>query len=209
MFLARAAVNTFHQVFKGHRSILDHFWNHAFTCGLAARIIGDNMNLKSGQFFMAGLLHDIGKLTMLLAFKDRYDTSRWMSGYSSKTTITEELQSFSISHDIIGAKLLKRWQFPDNLVAALEFHHAPERANKAQGYPLIIQVADFLSHMITQQNTPDEQALKSAFNDRLPDFEARWKQHNLPWEDITLESWFAWLKVDREHGSDILDVLTS
>ena len=30
---------------------------------------------------------------------------------------------------------------------------------------------------------------------------------HLPWEDITLEEWFAWLKVDRENGSPILDIL--
>ena len=207
--LGKAAVTTFNKLFKNHQHILDHFWNHAFTCGLAARVIGENINLKSGQFFMAGLLHDIGKLAMLLAFKERYETDKWMSDFSSKTAIEEERRIFSISHDIIGARLLKRWQFPDNLVAALQFHHSPDNATQAQGYPLIIQAADFLAHMSLKPETPDENTLKAAFRDCLPDFETLWKQHNLPWEDITLESWFAWLKVDKEHGSDILDVLTS
>ena len=207
--LGKAAVSTFNNLFKNRLEILDHFWDHSFTCGLAAKIISENLNLKSGQFFMAGLLHDIGKLAMILAFDDKYDSEKWMRSLCSKSLLAEDRQTFNISHDVIGSRLLQRWQFPENLITALRHQHTPENAPKFQGYPLIVQAADFLTHMSSVEPTPTEEQLKDAFHRDLPEFTAVWERLNLPWEDITLESWFAWLKVDKVHGSEILDVLAS
>ena len=66
-----------------------------------------------------------------------------------------------------------------------------------------------LAGMYAQTETADEQALKTALHDHLPNFEEQWHQQNLSMEEITLESWYTWLKVDRAHGSDILDILAS
>lgn len=205
--LGKAAITTFNHLFKDHRQALQHFWDHSFTCGLAARIIAESLNLRSGQFFMAGLLHDIGKLAMLLAFKQKYQTTRWMDGPSTGERLEEEEQTFSITHGAVGSRLLSRWQFPDSLVTALRYHHHPGKASQSRGYPLIVQVADFLAHQSNAPEPPSEALLKQALHRQLPDFEENWRRYNLPWEEITLESWFAWLKVDQQHGSDILDVL--
>jgi HD-like signal output (HDOD) protein len=207
--LAKAAATAFKSIPKAHAKEINAFWDHAFTCGLAARIIGEHINQPSGRFFIAGLLHDIGKLAMLLAFNEKYDTSKWLTGFSTTAKLQEEQQSFAITHDIVGGRLLRHWQFPDNLIAALHYHHTPNSSPHLQGYPLVIQLADFLSYMYIQAETPDEQTLKTALHDHLPDFEVQWRKQNLPWEEITLESWFAWLKVDGGHGSGILDILAS
>jgi HD-like signal output (HDOD) protein len=205
--LAKAAVTTFKPIAKTHEREINMFWDHAFTCGLAARIIGEHINQPSGQFFISGLLHDIGKLAMLLMFGEKYNTSKWFSGLSTTTKLAEEKNTFTITHDIIGGRLLQRWQFPENLITALHYHHTPHSCSKLSVYPLVIQVADFLSFTYIQPEISDEHTLKTALHEHLPNFEVLWRQQNLPWEDITLESWYAWLKVDRENGSDILDIL--
>ncbi len=205
--LAKAAIQAFQPIFKTYKEDLAAFWDHAFTCGLAARIVGEHINLPSGQFFVAGLLHDIGKLAMLLAFGKKYHTSNWLVELNTAARLEEEQQTFAITHDIVGGRLLQRWQFPDNLVTALQYHHSPIKAEKLKGYPLVIQLADFLSHMYILPERPDEQTLKAALATYLPDFQKQWQMMDLPWEDITLEAWFAWLKVDRENGSAILDIL--
>jgi len=207
IILAKAAVQAFQPVFKTHAAALTDFWDHSFTCGLAARIVGEHINLPSGQFFVAGLLHDIGKLAMLLAFGKRYDTHKWLIGLQSPEKLAEELHTFNVTHDVVGSRLLQRWQFPDTLSTALLHHHDPKKAEKLQGYPLVIQLADFLSHMYKLPDKPDEQELKAALCTHLPDFQTAWQHMHLPWEDITLEEWFAWLKVDRENGSAVLDIL--
>ncbi|MFT5726628.1 MAG: HD-like signal output (HDOD) protein [Desulforhopalus sp.] len=209
IILAKAAVTAFKRIPKAYRKEIDLFWDHAFTCGLAAKIIGEHINQPSGQFFIAGLLHDIGKLAMFLLLGEQYHISKWLSGFSNVTRIEEEKETFTITHDEVGGRLLKHWQFPDTLIAAVYFHHAPRSNPKQQIYSLVIQVADFLSFMYVQPETADEQTLKTVLHDLLPNFEEQWRQQNLPFEEITLESWYTWLKIDRAHGSDILDILAS
>ncbi len=207
--LAKAAVTAFKAIPEPHAREINAFWNHAFTCGLAARIIGEHLNQPSGRFFIAGLLHDIGKLAMLMAFGEQYDTAKWLTGFSTPAKLHEEQKAFAITHDKVAGQLLRCWQFPDNLIAAVHYHHSPHEAAEFRSYPLIVQIADFLSFMYIQPESPDEIALKAALHIQLPDFEDEWLSQNLPWEEITLESWFAWLKVDAGHGSGILDILAA
>jgi len=205
--LAKAAVTAFKPITKTHRKEFDVFWDHAFTCGLAARIVGESINQPSGQFFIAGLLHDIGKLAMLLLLGEKFNPSKWLSGLSDAIRLEQERETFKITHDKIGGRLLQHWQFPDTLIAALRYHHAPHSCPKLQIYPLVVQLADFLSFMYVQPDTLDEKNLKKALQYHLPNFEEQWRQQNLPLEEIDLEAWYAWLKVDRCNGSEILDIL--
>ena len=205
--LAKATVQTIKPALRAWEEELKPFWDHSFTCGLAARIIGESINLPSGPFFVAGLFHDIGKLAMLLGLGEKYDIGKYLSGLTTAEMLKAEKETFSFSHDQIGSRLLQRWQFPDSLVTALHYHHSPDKAPKMSGYPLVVQLADFLSHMYARPESPDEQTLKTCLKTSMPDFETQWRKMNLPWEEITLESWFAWLKVDRANGSAVLDIL--
>ncbi|OGR17507.1 MAG: hypothetical protein A2X81_20115 [Desulfobacterales bacterium GWB2_56_26] len=205
--LAKATVQTIKPALRAWEEELKPFWDHSFTCGLAARIIGESINLPSGPFFVAGLFHDIGKLAMLLGLGEKYEIAKYFQGLTTAKMLKAEKETFSFSHDQIGSRLFQRWQFPDNLIAALHYHHSPEKAPKMSGYALVIQLADFLSHMYAWPESPDEQTLKTCLKTSMPDFETQWRKMNLPWEEITLESWFAWLKVDRGNGSAVLDIL--
>ena len=207
--LGKAAVTTFKKLLANNKKDLDTFWEHGFTCGLSARSIGEHLNIASGQFFIAGLLHDIGKLAMLLAFGEKYETAKWMTGFSTAAKFEEEKHTFSISHDVLGSRLLQHWQFPDTLLIALRCHHMPNKAPKLAAYPLIVQVADFLSFMLLHPEVPEKYGLKTALHHYLPNFEKQWRAQKIPWEDIYLDQWFAWLKVDRDHGSAILDILAA
>lgn len=205
--LAKATVEAFKQIPKKFKQDVEFLWKHSFTCGMSARIIAEHINQDSGQLFIAGLLHDIGKLAMILILEDRYESSKWVPGLSSPAKLDEEKDKFTLTHDEVGGRLLKHWQFPDMLIEAVNYHHTPVLSPREQIFPLIIQLADFFSLMCEHDETADEKTLKDALNTHLPDFEDHWRQQNLPLECISLESWFNWLKVDIRHGSDILDIL--
>lgn len=42
------------------------FWKHSFVCGLAAKVIAADLKKASNEFFVAGLIHDIGKLVIYI-----------------------------------------------------------------------------------------------------------------------------------------------
>jgi putative nucleotidyltransferase with HDIG domain len=105
-------------------------WCHSATSAVAAQIVakelGDDLNLV----FTAALLHDIGKVIMSDTLDSTYavlvaETAR--NGYS---LLEVERRILGFDHAEAGARLLAKWSFPANLVAAIEHHHQPDQAGE-------------------------------------------------------------------------------
>jgi HD-like signal output (HDOD) protein len=61
-----------------------------------------------------------------------------------------------MSHDEVGMKLLEKWMFPENLITAVGFHHRPQYAYGNTLYPIVVHVADILSHIYEVQAEEDD-----------------------------------------------------
>lgn len=208
--LSRSVLTAFGDAGKKDKAAIEQFWDHSFTCGLAAKIIAEDLSLSSpGQFFVGGLIHDIGKLAMLLAFPGEYSPSHWLPGFSTAEKLSAEQQNFSVHHGEVGCRLLKHWHFPETLLSAIGFHHAPHTAPKFKGFALLIQLADLLAFLCCNPDLLTDRELFATIPLYLPEFEGLWRAQNLPWDAYTLEAWFAWIKIDRSHGSAILSILAS
>lgn len=206
--MGKAAISTFRQSLKEHKAEINRFWEHAFGCGLAAKIIAENLGFSTGEFFMAGLLHDIGKLVLFLALPDLYQPGEWMSSFSSKEHLALEKQRFTVSHDAVGGRLFRKWLFPEHLIIALENHHCPELASVSSEFPLILQLADLMSYLSSNPQLVEGRDFLSVIEEYLPGIASRWEKGKLLWNPSVIDSWFAWLKIDLVHGSSIIDILT-
>lgn len=207
--LGKAVIGSFAKLTKSYQHIMDDFWQHSFTCGLAAKIMAEHMALPSGDLFVAGLIHDIGKLALFLTFPDDYDPKIWMSGHSSAEKLIDEKQQFSVDHCTVGRKLLDHWSFPANLLVFVGYHHEPFASRELRGYPLLIQLADVLAHFCEHPELLVEVSLDDLIEYYLPDIKAQWRGSGLVWDKVVVESWFNWLKIDKEHGGSILSMLIS
>ena len=66
--LIKAIVNSFRELQMNNAAALEQFWVHSFHAAMAAKYIAHDLRFSPNTFFMAGLIHDIGKLVMLLTF---------------------------------------------------------------------------------------------------------------------------------------------
>jgi putative nucleotidyltransferase with HDIG domain len=207
--LTKALINSFSKLANQHKLLIDRHWTHSFICGIAAKIIAQDLHLATDIAFMGGLIHDIGKLIMLETFSDDYAVEYWMTKLSDEEMLHEELQMFSFTHDLIGGQLLRKWCFPENLISVVENHHRPSEAIEAKGLAHIIQLADILSFYCCNHESLGGDDLLTAVHTFLPDIQSHWNGCDLLVGDDAIAGWFDWLSNNYEQGCNLKDAFST
>lgn len=130
------------------RQLIDHGIGAAYL----ARILADHAGESEDEAFLAGLLHDIGKLLVL---KLAYDYKR-----RTGTTIGPEEMAAAMDeqHAALGAATLRRWGLPSVLDEPVRCHHDFRAATAAPRLAKIVYLADRLSHRYGFGCDPDREA---------------------------------------------------
>ncbi|MFV2059211.1 MAG: HDOD domain-containing protein [Gammaproteobacteria bacterium] len=135
----------------------ESFWCHNIACATAARTIAKQLKLKNSErFFIAGLLHDIGKLVMYLTSPDlSKQIIELMTVPDVDITQLEEI-SFGFSHADLGAELIRAWNLPEMLIATTQFHHKPSAANQFQTEVAVVHLANNIANAIEKPFSLDD-----------------------------------------------------
>jgi len=159
LVISTVAFESFKNLKQNGEFNINRFWRHSFYCALAAKIIAVDLKNGSNELFVAGLVHDIGKLAMYITFPNEFKMQiEIMSPLKIKYTAFEtEKDIFGMTHDEVGMKLLEKWMFPKSLITAVGFHHRPQEADKKSNFPIIVHVADILTHVYEMQIENEEE----------------------------------------------------
>lgn len=102
------------------------FWRHAVGCGVAARVIGLKTGTARGEgVFLAGLLHDIGKVFFDAYLHEEYAQVIRTATEHSLPLYQAEERVLGANHTDFGHWLADAWNLPFNLTAAAAYHHRP------------------------------------------------------------------------------------
>ncbi len=77
--------------------------------------------------FVAGLLHDVGKLVLVTESPEHLKPPRAPARQLGVPMHAAELDLYGMTHAQIGGYLLGLWGLPESVVEAAAFHHSPER----------------------------------------------------------------------------------
>ena len=124
---------------------MSSFWKHSVAVGVLARGLAEQARYEEPErMFVAGLLHDVGRLAMVRSMPDKavliIETAR-NNGY---LLFEAERSILGFDHARLGGIMLRKWNLPYSLVAAVLNHHSPESA-KTIREPAIIHTADALA----------------------------------------------------------------
>ncbi len=121
------------------------FWKHSLSCGVAARLLALELRVpKPEKFFVAGLLHDVGRLA-LFSRTPQIVRQIFESCQPKPRLLQEaEVSVLGFDHAAIGAELLRTWNYPANLVNAVCYHHQPLSSGPYQLEASLVHVADYL-----------------------------------------------------------------
>lgn len=130
---------------KGYGLEKGDLWKHSVGCALAARLIATQVKYPAvEQAFVAGLLHDVGKVILNQFVREEIDQIIALSGAQGLSFAEAERQILGFDHQDIGAKVSEKWNFNEKIVEAIRCHHKPDRARKDVELTSIVHVADFV-----------------------------------------------------------------
>ena len=106
---------------------LEIIWNHSFACSQILNIIYEKLlNKKLSEIeSSAGLLHNIGMALFLKIFKKKYKDIFLEMKKDSSNLLFFEMNVLHVTHQQVGAYLLKWWGIPYPIVEAALYHHIP------------------------------------------------------------------------------------
>ncbi len=128
------------------------FWRHELLCAALARHLALRRGFDGEFGYMAGLLHDVGRLVMLMQFPEQSDMLLKRRSDDDDASIHIERELFGFDHAQVGGALLELWGLPGGMVQAAH-QHADETEPEDQGAANVWR-ANLISHELAEDIEP-------------------------------------------------------
>ena len=143
------------KILDRHYRRFEQIWEHCNRTAYYARYIALEKGYGSiaDSAFIAGLLHDIGKIVLLATdIKLVNQIAEVVRNRRIRTTAILEEVSIGISHSTIGAHIAEKWNFPDELVESIRYHHTPLNPGiNHRDLVMIVYLANQMCNMETKE----------------------------------------------------------
>ena len=125
-------------------------WNHSLYCGLIAKQTAktlEDTKQSPDSLFIAGLLHDIGRLVLWQELPELSKKVLNLSHLSPLENASIEKATLGFTHAEVGKELLMKWKLPQLLIDTTNFHHEPEKSKNYKQACQIINFSDITSRV--------------------------------------------------------------
>lgn len=123
--------------------LMDAFWEHSLAVGVTAKALAIRRNLPTNEreeFFVAGLLHDLGKIPMNSRYPNEYCEVLKKAKAEEILISDAEREVFGFDHGVVGEMIAEKWQLTPNLRNSMHYHHFPDDS-PAEGQLLTMYIA--------------------------------------------------------------------
>jgi len=103
------------------------FWEYSLASAVAAKLLADRVNgCDSEEVFLSGLLQNLGELIFARTFPEKYEQALTSENLKDSDRLAIEESILGLNHCRVGYEVARQWGFPESLLCALRYHHAPE-----------------------------------------------------------------------------------
>ena len=135
---------------------VEELWRHSVLAAIAGGAVARDVGESEGSAFTAGLLHDIGKIVLASVEGARYVELLRQHGHFGNSLDESEKEAFGFGHAEIGARLLRKWGVPDEVIVPVLSHHNQSWPEPFGRLAAIVNLANLMAHCIekTPQTNP-------------------------------------------------------
>ena len=111
----------------GYRLEQGELWKHSVATAIMAKLLVRHVKeVESGVAFTTGLLHDIGKRFLSSFVAEDFKTIMRRVTQDNLSFEAAEKETLGVTHAELGGLILKRWEFPFEMIMAVKQHHNPD-----------------------------------------------------------------------------------
>ncbi|MBI4618227.1 MAG: HDOD domain-containing protein [Planctomycetes bacterium] len=134
-------------------------WSHSVDCGTYASVLGAALGVRdSDTLFVAGLLHDVGKLALREAVPDLFQEALRDLGRAGGPLFEAERRVLGFDHAEAGALLARAWGFPERMALLFRVHHLPPPAVRLppelEDHAYLLFASNLLAHRLLAPDEP-------------------------------------------------------
>ena len=127
--LSTAIIRNVGQTKKSKVLPIQKFWAHSIGVGVTAKIFAAELGVPMGEreeFFVAGLLHDLGKIP----FGDEYAQVLAAARKRALPLVHVEQELLGLDHQVSGKLIAEKWKLNTAITQAICYHHNPDLADE-------------------------------------------------------------------------------
>ncbi len=147
LVLATSVINRFSDLAEDQQ-LLEDYWRHSVQVGCLARALARGAAarvLHGERLFVAGLLHDIGRLVMAVRIPELLRVMNALARSQRIPMCEAERLVFDLDHCEVGEALLAEWELPELFRETAALHHRPLEAERFPLEVALVHVADWLA----------------------------------------------------------------
>lgn len=121
-------------------------WRHSVACALLSKIIANHLHeLRTNTIFTAALIHDIGKVVLHTYVKNYFDKIKLLIEEEGLSFPEAEKRVLGIDHAELGGLIAQRFSFPEEIIWAVQFHHAPLASPHSSKIVDLVYLSDLIA----------------------------------------------------------------
>ncbi len=142
LVLATSVINVFNEMPLGMINMRS-FWEHSVAVGVMSKSIGQYCNISQPErFYVAGLLHDIGRLVFYIKMPGLMHELLLQREAKEECLYLLEQANLAYTHAEAGGRLLENWRVPVSIHEPVSCHHKPAESLEFTQVTAAVHIAD-------------------------------------------------------------------
>lgn len=131
------------------------FWRHSMATAICAKVLARHLRLNQDIAFTAGLLHDIGRVALVVRFPRHYEQAIAYRAERDCQMLDAERSILGVDHVMAGHLLARHWNFPTAVRRAISSHHEPDAIGSGS-IASLVNVANAIAHALDLSGEEDD-----------------------------------------------------
>jgi HD-like signal output (HDOD) protein len=132
-------------------------WKHSIAVGVITRLLGKEIGIKKLEnYFISGILHDIGKLLFFKFMPDKYIKVVNHAIENGVTAREAEAEILGVTHTIAGDLLSEKWKLPKSIRNAISYHYVGKVDGNINPLVACVHLADVIACLLELGQAGDD-----------------------------------------------------